>query len=144
MVQPHKGGGQDGHAIHQAVKAALHIAQEKAAQQREQESGALHIFLPMVVVDAPLFEAYLQGNEIKLERVEHSMVQHNYVSPTYDGQETLIPGYMVDVVTIDYLPKFLTDVLEPSLKKVAFEHFGVTTDEPGGGADTTKDEDEAN
>ena len=65
------------------------------------EENVAHIFIPLIVIDSPLFECYLdQNNDIQIEAVSNSIIQWNY---------PLVGTLMVRVYTKDSMQKFVSD-----------------------------------
>jgi hypothetical protein len=74
---------------------------------------ALVVGMPLVILDGTLFEAHLVGEEIELDRQEHIVYSCHYHSRAYPDERKL-----VDIVTLDYLPKYI-DEYEAWLQRMA-------------------------
>lgn len=90
-------------ALISATKAAIH-AQEDPVHHEGQTTSSSDIvfFVPVVVVDAEIFECYLNNNDLMLESVEYLPVKQEYLSQHYKENT-----YQIDVVKMSYFPKYL-------------------------------------
>lgn len=100
------GGQQIQSGVLSAVKAALHAHAECEEIQNE-TSRDIVIFVPMLVVDGPLCECYLdeKTNELRASEVQELVYLQNYISDSYgDLSHQVIVVTMARFATI--LPMF--------------------------------------
>lgn len=87
-----------------ATKAAIddHKAAEEHGEIWSDDSIDAVIYEPIVILDGPLFECYIEAGELITEQA--SVIQYglHYASPNYKHEQ-----YFVDIVTLDYLEIYL-------------------------------------
>jgi hypothetical protein len=96
-------------AITTAVKAAI-IARD---QQFAARGNSVCFYYPFIVLDGVLFEAFLEGDEVRLEERDQVIVSFFYVSPKHQDERLLVP-----IVTEPALSSFLV-ALQDSLEIIA-------------------------
>ncbi|GAA2415700.1 hypothetical protein GCM10010191_27530 [Actinomadura vinacea] len=101
-------GNQDAafHAVYGVTNAAIGSAR---LEDEDLATGST-AFIPVTVVDAPLFQCYLpQGSEdLVIERIEHGLLIRHLV----DGESVLM-----HIVTVKELPNFL-DSIKTDIRKI--------------------------
>ena len=101
-------------AIMSACKAAVYKSQIHGASPnwddyKKEEPTDLTFYHPIVIVDGPLFEAFLnKKNKIELKRVEWIPITYVYSSPNYSKH--LDTTFHCDIVTFEYFEKYLLTV----------------------------------
>ena len=93
-------------------KATRHVAQRNA----DAASRARHMnfFLPVIVLDGPLFEASWAGDDMQVAPADHVGVLSTYLSPSYMNNR----GFLVDVVTRDAFERYLSEHVDPLVEAV--------------------------
>jgi hypothetical protein len=84
------------------VSAAISYARadQTVPQTNKNARGGAHVVFPLVVVDAPLFEAYFEGGDVKVEAVESIQVQ-------WRGSDVVSAPVIVEIVTAAALPGYI-------------------------------------
>lgn len=100
-----KGGGESQikSGIISAFKAAVHWS-ETTEEPYNDTSKDLSLFIPILVVDAPLYECYFpdDSSELAAKKTSHLVYLQHYHSKKYKEIST-----RVNVVSLDYLPSLL-------------------------------------
>ncbi|MBB6632617.1 hypothetical protein [Cohnella thailandensis] len=110
-------------ALSGVVKATSFVAESR---EKDLSSDRLfYYYEPIIIFNGKLFEAYLNDEEaIEVTQVDYMQVSFNYLSPNYDKGR-----YIVQIVTTDYLSKFLEETelkvnnIYDRLKKLEEEHI---------------------
>ena len=93
-----------------AFKAAIHYTEE-CDERFDDNSRDISFFIPLLVVEGPIYECFLNDGSDKYEaqEVQQISLQQNYLSTDYG-----IVSNIVQVVSLEYLPEAL----------VQYEHWG--------------------
>ena len=88
-----------------AVSKALRYERSQA----KPDHHSCGFFVPIIVVDAPLFEARLVEGDMVVEPAAHLTLESKYVSPSYEEGEF----FLVDLVTKDAFAAYAERHLDP-------------------------------
>ncbi len=78
----------------------------------EEESIEIKIYYPLLILQQDLYSAFLKGKYFILRKSKHIQFRKQYHS-TYSKE---IKTYCIDVITEDYLPKYLKIIDKESMK----------------------------
>lgn len=94
-------------ALSGSVKALEHYKESSLASKDQSTDRIIDYYIPLIIIDGPLFEAYLDDNgEIQLEEVEYIQAAFNYLSPNYNiGSK--YGSSIVQIIRFEYLERFL-------------------------------------
>lgn len=88
-------------------KSKLYDIDKEWSAYKIEDPTRLDFFHPVVVVDGPLFEAFLDlKNELTVKRADWVPITYRHTSPQY-GDDTL---FHCDIVTFNYFDKYLNSV----------------------------------
>ncbi|MDF9449914.1 hypothetical protein [Bacillus toyonensis] len=94
-------------ALSGSVKALEHYKESSFASKDQSTDKIIDYYIPLIIIDGPLFEAYLDDKgEIQLEEVEYMQAAFNYLSPNYNiGSK--YGSSIVHIIRFGYLEEFL-------------------------------------
>ncbi|MCD2332913.1 hypothetical protein CON01_01675 [Bacillus thuringiensis] len=94
-------------ALSGTVKALEHYKESSFASKDRSTDKIVDCYIPLIIIDGPLFEAYLDDKgEIQLEEVKYMQAAFNYLSPNYNiGSEN--GSSIVHIIRFEYLEEFL-------------------------------------
>jgi len=85
------------------TKAFIHKLE--SIEKDSSQDSILYYFEPLVILNGQLFEAFLDENDkLKVDKKEYLQVRFNYMSNFYKERTT---GYLINVVTKEYLSKYI-------------------------------------
>ena len=118
FMETHSKGMDGSGPFYSAIMSVCKAASHEIDQSRPDgeyvlgDQPDLQLYLPTVVVEGRLFEAWLDGGVLQTEEREHIVVEQNYMSAKYRRS-----GAVVDVVTESGLPSHI-ETIKATWKRV--------------------------
>ena len=99
-------------AVNQVVKYIVYRMTNGAPRilNRFLEIGiypVFNLYYPIIVYDGPLYNGFLNQDNIELQEREHIVLQHRFMTPYVDSEQT----FYIDIVKKEYFKELLNDLI---------------------------------